>query len=72
MHKLEEVAECSTDPRTGRRFGDHGTAEQAIDFALAGNNEAWTQETEFLRCWRTGDLDEWTEFYPWLARQEAS
>lgn len=56
----------SIDPRTDRPLGDHGTANDAIEFAIAGNNAAWTQEVEFLRAWQTGDLDEWPEFYEWL------
>lgn len=54
------------DPRTGRPFGDHGTAVQAIDFALdiMRNDDPET----FLRCWREGDLEEWPEFYAWLPK----
>lgn len=48
----------------------HGEATDAIDYALEGGNDAWTQETEFLRCWREGNLDDWPDFYRWLkARQ---
>lgn len=60
------------DPRTDHAVGDHGTAVQAIDYALAGNNSAWTQETEFLRAWREGDLDEIPDFYVWLNKQDRS
>lgn len=53
------------DPRTGRMFGDHGTAAQAIEFLL-DVQQAPGEETEFLRAWRQGDLDEWPEYYEWL------
>lgn len=59
----------SLDPRTGRPFGDHGTAEQAIDFAIS---VADTEAEAFLRSWQQGDLDEWPEFYVWLAHQPQS
>lgn len=52
------------DPRTGRPFGDHGTGEQAIEFALTlGPMEV----RSFLEGWQMGDLDEWPEFYRFLA-----
>lgn len=54
------------DPRTGRTYGDHGTAMQAINFAL---DHLSIERDTFLKCWREGDLDEWPEFYVWLARQ---
>lgn len=54
------------DPRTGRPIGDHGTAMQAIDFAL---DHLSVERDTFLKCWREGDLDEWPEFYEWLFRQ---
>lgn len=53
------------DPRTGRKFGDHGTPNDAINFCLdfpGGIAEIQT----FLKCWREGNLDEWPEFYEWL------
>lgn len=60
------------DPRTGRPLGDHGTANDAIDFVLDGGTEiAPGEETTFLAAWREGDLEEWPEFYPWLAKREA-
>lgn len=61
------VGGLPTDPRTGRPVGDHGTAVQAIEYALeqVGDCEA----VDFLRAWREGDLDEWPEFYPWLKGQ---
>lgn len=53
------------DPRTGRPFGDHGTASDAISFLL-DVQQAPGEETTFLRCWREGNLDEWPEYYEWL------
>lgn len=59
------------DPTTGRRFGDHGTAQNAIDFVLSNGGEAGVGETEaFLRCWTEGDLGGWPDFYAWLAKSE--
>ena len=52
----------SLDPRTGRPWGDHGTANDAIEFALDVDDDCET----FLREWRTGSLDEWPEYYQWL------
>lgn len=61
------------DPRTGRSFGDHGTAQEAIDFALdaMGSVDGWAVAT-FLRCWREGDLESYPEFYLWLVALKAS
>ena len=56
------------DRRTGRAFGDHGTAMQAVDFAL---DHLSVERDTFLKCWREGDLDEWPEFYRWLANQSS-
>lgn len=53
------------DERTGRPFGDHGTANQAIDFVLDGPGDFY-EAGEFLSSWREGDLDEWPEYYLWL------
>lgn len=59
------------DPRTNRPFGDHGTANQAIEYALEHVDGPGEGE-DFLRAWREGDLEEWPEFYPWLSKQEAN
>lgn len=57
------------NPSTGREYGDHGTGEQAIDFALdVEDGDAAT----FLNCWRHGELEEWPEFYKWLSKQDKS
>lgn len=58
----------ATDPRTGRPVGDHGTANDAIDFAL---EHAGMEEREFLDAWRDGSaFDEWPEFYAWLRERD--
>ena len=60
------------DPRTGRPCGDHGRHTDAIDFILQSPDlMAPGEETEFLKAWTHGDLDEWPEYYEWLARREA-
>lgn len=56
---------AAKDPKTGRPFGDHGAAQDAIDFLLH-QQQAPGEETAFLRGWQYGDLDEWPEFYEWL------
>ncbi|HLP67796.1 MAG TPA: hypothetical protein VK181_09780 [Rhizobium sp.] len=53
--------------KTGRPYGDHGTAEQAIEYAL---DHAGGETDTFLRAWQQGALDEWPEFYTWLKEQE--
>lgn len=58
----------SIDTRTGRPVGDHGTALQAVNFAL--DHEDSGDTNTFLRCWREGDLAEWPEFYEWLAEDD--
>lgn len=47
--------------------GDHGTAQDAIDFIL-DSPEPWSA-SEFLPRWREGNLDEWPEFYEFLAKR---
>jgi hypothetical protein len=55
-----------------RAPGDHGTAQDAIDFILDNEGRiAPGEETVFLRGWNEGALDEWPEFYDWLAVREA-
>lgn len=58
------------DPRTGRPIGDHGTALQAINFALDKTGLAPEQTEIFLWGWREGNLDDWPDFYEWLKTQE--
>lgn len=57
------------DPRTGRPMGDHGTALDAINFAL--DTSQGLECEDFLRAWREGDLEEWPDFYEWFAAREA-
>ena len=54
------------DPRTNRPFGDHGTAMQAINYALDVEMEHECDCSGFLRAWREGDLGAWPDFYVWL------
>ncbi|BBF79895.1 hypothetical protein [Asticcacaulis excentricus] len=63
---LETIKAYETDPRTGRKFGDHGTADQAVRFAFA-RDYSHHEIGEFIEAWRNGDLSEWPEFYEWLA-----
>lgn len=58
------------DPRTGRPFGDHGSALDAINFLLS-HHQAPGEEAAFLRRWREGDLGEWPEYYEWLSARAA-
>lgn len=58
----------TVDPRTGRPFGDHGTANQAITYALDVLPDLFGG-MDFLQCWREGNLTDWPEFYAWLARE---
>ncbi len=50
------------------RIIDHGTHEQAIEFALYVHNDT-LQTYEFLKAWSEGSLEEWPEFYEWLDSQ---
>lgn len=59
------------DPRTGRPFGDHGTAQAAIDYVLSNDIGIFGLEAEaFLRSWNEGNLTEWPDYYEWLAKRE--
>lgn len=62
------------DPRTNRPLGDHGTANDAIEFAmdvLPNLTNGCPEADTFLRAWREGDaFDEWPEFYEWLGNRE--
>lgn len=46
--------------------GDHGTALQAIEWALQHSD---TYAVDFLESWRVGDLAGWPEYYNWLDAQ---
>lgn len=54
--------------RCGTVTGDHGTADQAIDWLL-DHADPFDDNSEFLKCWREGNLDEWPEYYEWLNKQ---
>jgi hypothetical protein len=56
------------DPRTGRPNGDHGTANDAIDFAL--DTSSGLEAEDFLRAWRDGSLEEWPDYYVWLRKRD--
>jgi hypothetical protein len=60
----------ANDPRTGRPFGDHGTANDAIEYALDVVMDEDCDCSGFLRAWREGDLGDWPEFYEWLAGRQ--
>jgi hypothetical protein len=60
----DEVGE--NDPRTGRPWGDHGTTQQALEFALDYIDDPY-DTIQFLKDWREAELDEWPEFYAWLS-----
>lgn len=59
---------------TGRPLGDHGTANDALEFALddpcgAIGGDAYNLKG-FLEDWREGAAyEEWPEFYEWLKEQ---
>ena len=61
------------DPNTGRPFGDHGTAQDAIDFILDYRVSDFGpgEESDFLEGWNEGDLKGYPEFYDWLKEKEA-
>lgn len=54
------------DENTGRPFGDHGTATQALEWAIQNGSGNW-DAMDFLLAWRDGSAwEEWPEFYEWL------
>ena len=58
------------DPNTGRPFGNHGTADDALEYAF-NVIEDWGKIPDFLACWMDGEAhDLWGEFYDWLAEKE--
>jgi hypothetical protein len=57
------MAHIDTD--TNRPVGDHGTASNAIEFALHHHDDT-LQTYEFLAAWQRGDLSEWPEYHEWL------
>lgn len=57
-----------TDPKTGLPFGEHGRAQDAIDYALS-NYLDLHKIPLFLHSWQHGhSADEWPEYYDWLKR----
>lgn len=62
------MTEQRIDQRTGRPFGDHGSAIDAINWALDHEDDLYNMEA-FLTGWREGDLSEWPEYYQWLAQR---
>ena len=67
--KVAAAADLSIDPRTGRPYGDHGTANQVIEYILQPRVDLGCPAEDFLKCWREGDLEEWPEYYEWLNKQ---
>lgn len=60
------MTEATIDPHTGRPLGDHGTAQDAIDYVLGSGALYHEVADVFLTAWREGNLGEWPEFYAWL------
>lgn len=61
------------DPRTKRPYGDHGTALDAIEFALelVSQGGGPGDGEDFLRAWRDGSApEEYPEFYEALGANE--
>lgn len=58
---------AAMDPRYGRPFGEHGTADQAVTFLLDHSGLFLAEAQDFLDAWRHGDLEVWPEFNTWLA-----
>lgn len=58
------------DANTNRPVGDHGTANDALDYAL-DVIEDWAEMVDFLFAWREGAAyEDWPEFYDWLSDRE--
>lgn len=54
------------DPNTGRPYGDHGTANQALEWCSQTHGDGF-DTSDFLGAWRDGSAwEEWPEFYEWL------
>lgn len=63
-----EVAGPRIDPNTGRPLGDHGTANDALEWMWdhSGDVDPGNQAA-FLECWRDGSaFEEWPEYYVWM------
>jgi hypothetical protein len=67
----DEVTTEAIDPRTGMPFGDHGSLEEALEWALDVEEDSLGSVT-FLRAWREGSaFEEWQDFYLWLRLRRA-
>lgn len=53
-----------------RPTGDHGTHQQAIEFAI--DYRLCDDARTFLNSWMHGDLAEWPDYYAWLDKQLAA
>jgi hypothetical protein len=64
------MAENKIDPLTGRAFGDHGTANDALEWALDHGPDVDFEAIGFLIDWRDGSaFEKYPEFYIWLKEQ---
>ena len=67
----EIVRRLAFDVRTGRPFGDHGTALNAVEFIVERREHTPGEEAAFLAAWLEGrTLDEWPDYYAWLRNRE--
>jgi hypothetical protein len=46
----------------------NGDAGDALDWALDHLNDSY-ERTDFLECWREGDVSHWPEYAHWLSVQ---
>lgn len=58
------------DPTTGRPWGNHGKANDAIDWVLDRCPDG--DPAAFLTAWRDGSAAKgWPDFYKWLNQRDA-
>lgn len=62
---LDEAANARQ--QTNQSLPPLGTAVQAIEFALTGIDDAWTDRCAFLEAWQHGDISEWPEYKAMIA-----
>jgi hypothetical protein len=43
----------------------YGDAGDALDFALDHIEDPF-ERSDFLECWRSGDVADWPEYFDWL------
>jgi hypothetical protein len=48
----------------------YGDAADAIDYALGHIDDAF-ERSDFLECWRDGDVSDWPAYFRWLHTQRA-